>query len=125
MLYHVMGKRQLHLCQSHLEKEIMQIPFFLLVPSWPLAVQLLSPCCHAGAWLFLHNVSHGPDHHALVYAMLATSSPCQCVSALLWLNFLQQPNKTSFLPGIQLLYFKYTALHTDKVTEVFSRISHC
>lgn len=114
MLFYAIGRKQLHYCQSHLGKERMQIPFFLLPPSWLSAAQLLSPCCHAGAWLSLGNASHGPHHRAVVSAVLAASMRCQCNSALLWRNFLQPPNKVFFLTGLHLFYFQYIALHTDK-----------
>lgn len=86
----------------------MQIPFSLLLPSRSSAARLLSPCCRAGVWRSRRNASCGPDGHALVYAVLATSSRCQRASAPLWLNLLQPPNKTPFLPGMPLRSVKQT-----------------
>lgn len=100
-----------YMCASPpLGKEIMQIPFFLLPPSRPSAVQLLLPCCREGAWLSLRNASHGPYHRALVYAMPATSSRSQCISALLWLNFLQLPKQKIFLTRNPLTLFQVHSL---------------
>lgn len=127
------GKRQLHFCQAHLEKETMQIPFFLLSPSWPSGVQLLSPCCHAGAWQSLGSTSAGPGRHAWVSAALAASSRCQCASAQPWLDFLQPPNKTPFLPEIQSIPTAQPYLQTrqDKLrcspvflSDVPARVTH-